>query len=199
MSAIARNAVVAVAALALASCRNFAPADPATAASVRPMPLAAIVPGRCELELQSPGLSGTFDAVVARDGDGVRLQLFPDVGGKVLDLRVGGDGVTADFAGQPYRAPAPLADAPPHLALALAAVVGELASPVAPERVAGVRRRAGATEVQLQGGSVGLPVVAQLAPDGAITAYAWRVRGFAFTLDADGSFAGPGFRGWLRR
>lgn len=190
---------LAVAAAALAGCQGFAPADPATAAAVRPMPLAVIVPGRCELELQSPGLSGTFDAVVARDGDGVRLQLFPDVGGKVLDLRVGADGVTADFAGQPYRATAPLADAPPHLALALAAVVGELASPVRPERVAGVRRRADATEVQLQGGCVGLPVVAQVAADGAITAYTWRLQGFAFSLAADGGFAGPGFRGWLRR
>lgn len=188
-----------LAALALAGCQGFAPPDAATAAAVRPMPLAALVPGRCELELQSPGLSGTFDAVIARDGDDVRLQLFPDVGGKVLDLTVGADGVTADFAGQPYRARAPLADAPPHLALALAAVVGELASPVAPDRIAGVRRRAGATEAQLQGGCVGLPVVAQLAPDGAITGYAWRLRGFAFVLGADGAFAGPGFRGWLRR
>lgn len=194
----ARRACASAVAL-LAACQGFAPADAATAASVRPMPLAAVVPGRCELELQSPGLSGTFDAVVARDGDAVRLQLFPDVGGKVLDLRVGADGVAADFAGQPYRAAPPLDGAPPHLALALAAVVGELASPVAPDRVAGARRRDGATEVELRGGVVGLPVVARLAPDGAIAAYAWRMRGFAFELTADGRFAGPGFTGWLRR
>ena len=188
-----------VSAALLVGCQGFAPADPATVAALRPMPLAAIVPGRCELELHSPGLSGTFDAVIARDGDAVRLQLFPDVGGKVLDLRVDASGIVVDFAGQPYEARAPLASAPPHLALALAALVGELASPVAAERVAGQRPRDGATEVQLQGGLVGLPVVARLGADGAITAYAWRVRGFAFGLTADGRFAGPGFDGWLRR
>lgn len=188
-----------VAALALAGCQGFAPADAATAASVRPMPLAAIVPGRCELELQSPGLAGTFDAVVARDGDGVRLQLFPEVGGKVLDLRVDAAGVVADFAGQPYRAAAPLDRAAPHLALALAAIVGELASPIAPARVVGVRSTDAGREVQLVDSASGLPAVARLAPDGAIAAIRWQLRGFALELTADGRFAAPGCQGWLRR
>jgi hypothetical protein len=182
------------------SCACWEPVDAATAARVRPMALAGIVPGRCELELATPGLAGTFDAVVARDGEAVRLQLFPEVGGKVLDLRLDASGVTADLGGVAYRAAPPLDQAAPHLALVLALAVGELGAPVTPDRVVGVCRRGGVvTEVELAAVGALPAVVATLAADGAITGYAWRLHGVGLRLGDDGRFEGPGFAGWLRR
>jgi hypothetical protein len=184
----------------LAACAGWEPCDAATAAQVRPMALAGAVPGRLELELATPGLAGTFDAVVALDGDALRLQLFPDVGGKVLDLRLDANGVTADLGGVAYRAAPPLDQAAPHLALVLALAVGELAAPVTPDRVVGVCRRGGVvTEVELAAVGALPAVVATLAADGAITGYAWRLHGVGLRFGADGRFEGPGFAGWLRR
>jgi hypothetical protein len=114
----------------LAACAGFGPPSSSTAARLQPMALAAAVPGRFELELASAGLNGTFDAVVAVDADAVRLQVFPDVGGKLVDLRVAGDAITADLGGAAYRAAPPYDVAEPSLALVLAAIVGELATPV---------------------------------------------------------------------
>lgn len=196
----ASRANAALACSLLAACAGWERPDAATAASVRPMPLAAVVPGRFELELATPGLAGTFDAVVARDGEALRLQLFPDVGGKVLDLRLDAGGVAADLAGSAYRAAPPLDRAAPHLALVLALVVGELASPVTPDRVVGVRRRgAGVVDVELAGTGALPAVVATLAADGTITGLAWQVHGVGVRFGADGRFEGPGFAGWLRR
>lgn len=90
----------------LAACAGFAPPSAVTAARLRPMALADGVPGRCELEIESPGLNGAFDAVVAVDERAVRLQVFPDVGGKLIDLRVAADAITADVGAVARRASA---------------------------------------------------------------------------------------------
>ncbi len=161
------------------------------------MPLAALVPGQFELELRSPGLSGVFDAVCAIGGDGLRLQLFPDVGGKVLDVVVGGDVITAHLAGRRYEARAPLDQAAPHPALLLAAVVAELAAPVVPARVRGERLGAGRTEVDLVPALGAGSVRATLAPSGAVAAYSFQLAGMSFVLHADGRLLGAGFDGHL--
>lgn len=161
------------------------------------MPLARrLQPGRFELELLSPGLAGTFDAVWGSDAEGLRLQLFPDVGGKVLDLRIGADSITAELPGSSYRATAPLDRAPPHLALALASVLAELAAPVDQARVLGERTQAdGRTEVLLRPALGGGTVAATLATDGTIAAYVIELGAVRLRLTADGIFAGPGLSG----
>lgn len=191
----------AVGALALlAACAGWEPADAAAAARVRPMALAADLPDRFELELATPRLAGTFDAVLVRDGETLRLQLFPDVGGKVLDLRLAADGVTADLGGVAYRAAPPLDRAAPHLALVLAMVVGELATPVTPDRVRRVQRRGDAVVAVELAGRGALPgVVAALAADGTIATYTWSLHGVDVAFGGDGSLRGPGLAGWLRR
>ena len=89
-----------------------------------------------QLELETPVLTGVFDVVGARSDAGLRLQLFPDVGGKGLDMTFCAEQSTieAEAAGVPYRAAAPLDDAEPHLALLLAALFGGLLQPVTPGR-----------------------------------------------------------------
>ena len=179
----------------LAACAGFAPPSAVTAARLRPMALADGVPGRCELEIESPGLNGAFDAVVAVDERAVRLQVFPDVGGKLIDLRVAADAITADVGGTAYRASPPYGEAEPGIALVLGAIVGELATPVTSARLLGERRRGDAIEVLLAAGRGGSPVRATLAADGRVAAMAWHDLRVPFTLRADGTFAGPGFRG----
>lgn len=182
-----------------AACTGFGPPQPATLARLQPMPLARLVPGQCELELESPALSGTFDALVAIVDGAPRLQLFPDVGGKVLDVEILADGVRAELPGSSYRATAPLAAAEPHLALVLAVVVAELLAPVTAARVLGERVDGGGErELELAPALGSGRVRVVLGGDGAIQSYRCELGWLDFTFDADGALRGRGFRGWLR-
>jgi len=184
--------------LALAGCHSFAAPRTATLARLQPMPIALPLPARFEVEITSPHLTGTFDAVLAVEPRGLQLQLFPDIGGKVLDLQLRDGAVIADLPGHHYEASAPLDRAPPHLALVLATLLAELSAPVATGRVLGERTVAGRTEVALQPGLGSGEVVARLGPDGAIEQYEFTLGWLEFTLLASGELRGQGFHGWLR-
>jgi hypothetical protein len=163
------------------------------------MPRLAQVPPRFEVEIESPQLTGVFDAVFAVGEHGFALQLFPDIGGKVFDLAVGADRIVADTPAGPYLATAPLADAPPHLALLLAAVFAELLAPVDAARVLGERPLAdGGTEVLLRPALGGGRVLARLAADGSVARYHIELGWLAFDLDADGRVAARGLSLQLR-
>jgi hypothetical protein len=178
-----------------AACAGFGPPRAETLAALAPMPLAALVPGRFELELEAPGLTGTFDAVGAVVGEGVRLQLFPDVGGKLLDVQASAAAVTADVAGHRYEATAPLDGARPHVALVLAAAVAELAAPLGSDRVLGERVVAGGVELRLRPALGAGEVRAEVGSDGVLSAYRVRLGGVQFALHADGRLVGSGFAG----
>lgn len=186
-------------AVAVAGCRGFAPPAPATLQRLRPMPLAAEVPPQFELEIESPVLTGVFDAVFAVGERGFGLQLFPDIGGKVFDLAVGQDRIVAETPAGPYLAAAPLDRAEPHLALVLAAAFAELLAPVPAARVLGERPLAdGRIEVRLQPALGSGRVVATLGPDGAIERYAIALGWLAVSLDAGGRIEARGLVVQLR-
>lgn len=183
----------------LAACASFGPPRAETLATLRPMPLAAMLPGRFELDLTSPGLTGTFDAVCGVSTNECRLQLFPDIGGKVLDLALREAGVVADFPGSRYEANAPLDRAEPHLALAFAAMLAELLAPVPAERVLGERTGAGdVTEVELRPALGSGTVVATLGEGGQVSSYRIRLGLVQVVLHDDGRFDGDGFSGRFR-
>jgi hypothetical protein len=164
------------------------------------MPLAAaLAGGRAELELETPALSGTFDVVFRADEAGLRLQLFPDVGGKVLDLFAGTDGVRAETPAGGYRAAPPYGGAAPHVALLLAPLFAELCAPVDGGRVLGERSVQSAIEVQLAPALAGGQTTARLAADGSIERYDVRLGVLEVTLASDGAFTGRGVRGRLCR
>lgn len=162
------------------------------------MPLASLLPGRFEIELSSPGLTGTFDALCAVTPAGARLQLFPDVGGKVLDLTIGADRIEADMAGSRYEAHQPLDRAEPHLALALALVVAELLAPVGADRVRGERRATDGVELSLVPALGSGTVTVMLTAAGVIRSYTMSLGWIELTVRADGCIEGRGCRGWLR-
>jgi hypothetical protein len=185
--------------LILVGCAGFGPPQAATLQRLRPMALAALLPGRFEVELDTPGLTGTFDAIAAVVDDKVRLQLFPDVGGKVLDVEFDGSAVRAELPGASYAATAPLDRAEPHLSLVLAMVVAELLAPVEPSRIRGERLAGnGISQLDLWPALGSGAVRATLGADGAIEAYAFELGWLSFTLGADGALVGRGVRGWLR-
>lgn len=200
---------LAIAALCLlAGCRSFEPATAATKAAVQPMLLAAQLPAdQFVFEIDSRHLAGVYDAlhVVDEGPDGgctERLQLFPDVGGKVLDLTVTASAITCHTPEGSYRAAAPFAAAEPHLALVLAAMLAELRSAPTPARIVGQRRASGGgsgrvTEVQLLPALGSGTVVAELAADGRIQCYRIVLGYLEFALRTDGSFQGRGFAGRL--
>ncbi|HZN39825.1 MAG TPA: hypothetical protein VFD82_13530 [Planctomycetota bacterium] len=186
-------------ALALAACQGLLPPRPETLARLRPMPLASAIRGRFELELQGPGLSGTFDAVCAVEGRCCRLQLFPDIGAKIFDLRLEEATIAADGPWGHYEAKAPLDDAAPHLALVLGVMIAELLCPVQAARVIGERPGSdGRTQVSLLPALGSGVVVATLAAEGEIETYAITLGHVAFTVQADGSLRGRGIAGQLR-
>ena len=179
-------------------CRGFRPATDATRALVKPMELAAKVPSeQFVVELESPFITGVYDALCVVDQQTLRVQLFPDVGGKVLDVTIGPLQITAEMPGSSYRANAPFAAAEPHLALGLAAMLGELRTAIR-GRVLGERVGShGAIEVQLVPALGSGTVVAELAEDGRVQCYRIGLGVLQFTLNADGSFEGRGFAGRL--
>lgn len=188
-----------VACLMFSACRNFGPASMETRGLVRAMALSERIPtDQFVLEIESPYLAGVFDVLLVLEQQTMRAQLFPDVGGKVLDLTVAPGAISATMPGKSYRAIEPLQQAEPHLALVLAAMLAELAAPVTASRVIGERVGGdGQLEVLLQPALGAGEVTAELGRDGQICRYQIRLGLLNFWLLADGSFAGRGFSGRL--
>lgn len=85
------KALCVIVGLAAAGCQGFVPPSPELASRVRdlPAPPGPYLRARVRIDIESSSLSGQFDgAILAQTGPRprVRLQAFPDLGGKVLDL-----------------------------------------------------------------------------------------------------------------
>ena len=191
-----RSRSLLLALLVFAGCRSFGPPTAGTLQRVAPMPLAGQLGGTFVLELESDQLAGVFDGVWDRSDGVLRVQLFPDIGGKVLDVTARQGGLAASTPDGDYRAPPPLADAEPHLALVLAGILAELVVPPTSARVLAERAaEGGRTEVRLRPALGGGEVTATLGAGGAVEAYRFWFGWLTFDLDGTGAFSGPGFSG----
>jgi len=132
-----------------AGCSRFSPPEETELRAIdgRPRPPGPFVRVRASVDIDGRWLSGTFEAaLVARSGEdpAARLQLFPDLGGKALDLAVRRDRVTGYFPhtgeGIDWALPG---EARAHPLLFLGLTLLERFAPVTRERVLGVRREAG--------------------------------------------------------
>ncbi len=108
-----------------------------------PPPAGPFVRIRATVDIDGRWLAGTFEAALAaRSGadPAVRLQLFPDLGGKALDLAVRRDRITGYFPqsgeGIDWALPS---EARAHPLLFIGLTLLERFSPVGPDRVLGVR------------------------------------------------------------
>jgi len=194
-----RSALLA-ALLPLTACRTLGPPPPALIRALEtapPMPEA--VRERATLRVDSPRLSGVFEAVlVARPGSAARarLQLFPDVGGKVLDLVATPRRIAGTFppTGESFEAALPPAGAAPrHLLFFMGVTLLELFTPVTPGRVRGARPDCDAWEVELEPVVAGGEVRAWIDPAGAVTRRAFRYHGVSWQETA-GRIEGGAFR-----
>jgi hypothetical protein len=130
--------------LLLAGCAGFAEPTAADLEALRaPPPPGPFVRIRATVDVDGRWLAGTFEAVaIARSGDdpAVRLQLFPDLGGKALDLAARRDRITGWFpqTGEGIDRALP-GEARAHPLVFIGITLLEQLSPVRPERVRGVR------------------------------------------------------------
>ena len=169
--------------LALGACAGFEPPDEAALARVRAaaMPVPEAGCETCDVTICSAQLSGKFTAVLASERAGrVRLQLFPDVGGKILDLWASSERIrgTIPQAGVQYDAAAG-GDPPRHVLLFFAITLLERSTPLEPARVRGVRgvpERGRAFELLLEPRVPGTEVVAEIDEHGALVARRYSYR-----------------------
>ncbi|MFK7739604.1 MAG: hypothetical protein AB8H80_04710 [Planctomycetota bacterium] len=213
--------LAAAAATQTSGCRGFDRPRAETLLELRAMPWTQeLFDSAFEIEIDGPMLAGIFDAVLARAGGGdavgaaetsaeapalaVRLQLFPDLGGKVLDVVASPLGIfaTGDASrGAPaYRAEPPLDRAEPHLALLLGALLAEVTCPPAPARVLGERRAAEGRELQLRPALAAGSVVVMLEPSGEVRRYRISIGWLQISVEADGRFevSGADLRGRIQ-
>jgi hypothetical protein len=126
----------------LAGCASFGPLSAELSGKLAAT-AAPLAPSRRRAQIDMQG-QGFFEAVLVTDGTGTRarLQLLPEVGGKLLDLAITPERIAG------YMPPAGISllhlrdahQAPPrHLLAFVAASVLEVVSPLTPERVRGER------------------------------------------------------------
>lgn len=151
------------------------------------------------LELDGAGLRGTFEARVAVRARGgardVRLQLFPDIGGKLLDVVATPAAIHGRFpqAGRAVDHDAGAAT-PPSLLLLVGLTLLELETPITAVRVLGARSRGDGWDVRLEPAMPGLSVRAWLDAAGDPVQHALGWRGAHWLVDhAARTIRGPGF------
>lgn len=141
-----------VAATALAGCGGLPAPTPRDLEFVRqiPPPPGPYVRVKAVADLESEGMSGTFDVLLlARTGPRplIRLQLLPDLGGKALDLLASPEHLSGGFppTGEEIDWELP-GDARAHPLLFIAITLLERLAPVTEDRVIG----AGGGEFELE-------------------------------------------------
>ncbi len=181
----------------LAGCTSLDPAAPELVSKLASEPSDAVYLRRvCEVELDSVGMGGTYSAVcIARSGVPAagRLQLLPQVGGKLLDLAFDGQRISGYFPAAGASLDHPRGTAPPrHLLSFLVASLLEEFTPLTPDRVLGQS----GSELHLRGALEGCSVVLELGPDSAVLARRFQLRGVSWREDLEGDwrvFRGAGF------
>jgi len=157
--------------LVAASCRGFGPPPPEVLTLLdRRAPGATARHGTAVARVESHELDGEFRALVALavGPPRARLQLLPDLGGKVLDVTARAGRVYGRHAG---AAPvnARFADsAPRHPLVFIGFTLLEHAEPLTRDRIRGSRREGDGWELDLEPAAGAGSVRVLLAPDGTV-------------------------------
>lgn len=145
---------------------------------------------RIHLNIDSPWLSGEFDGVViARYGEGVRTQLFGDLGPKMLDLSARPDRIVGYFPQTLGAVDCALpGEAAPHPLLFMGASLMENFTRVSRDRVVGIRPEGDGRWLKLRPSVNGLEVQLFVDRKGAWTKrrYRW-IYGVSWEEEWNGS------------
>ncbi len=174
-----------------AACQTWAPLDEHAAAALPTLPAAVAHDGT--VEIATPGLQGLFTArLVARCEDPplVRLQLFPDLGGKVLDLAVDRATVRGviPHAGVQVTQPIP-ALARTDLLTFVALTLRAEFTPLVAARIEGMRREGDELQLRTHDGDSGCAVVHVLRAGGIVRReLSWRGLHWSIVREAAGDW-----------
>ena len=164
----------AVALAAAAGCAGFVEPSPEVRALVRGAPRDPDGPVRCRVRVgvESPWLHGWFEGVCLAETGArprVRLQLFPDMGGKALDLLATPERIAGVLPltgeGATHAVPEP---GRPTAIYCLGASLLEHHAPLTETRLRGMRPASEGHALLLAPAVPGLRVVAVVGPDGAV-------------------------------
>lgn len=151
-----------------------------------------------EVTIRSERLTGTFAAVLASEPGGrVRLQLFPDVGGKILDLYADSTRVLGTIPQGGIRVEGPAGpDLPRHVLVFFALTLLEHSTPITRARILGVRRDGDLLLVALAPRVPGCGVEAEVRSDGTLVGRRFGFRHVSWheELGPEVRVTGPGFR-----
>lgn len=175
-------------ALVLAACQGWEPLDAAALRALPESPPAALA---CDgtVEVDTPALRGLFTArLVARceRPARVRLQLFPDLGGKVLDVALDAERVRGVIpqAGLRVDRPFTALDQPNLLVLIALTLRAEL-TPLLPGRIDGMRRKSTRLELRTREPDCGM-VVVHVFEHGGLRRRELAWRGLRWSIVCDG-------------
>lgn len=137
--------------------------------------------------IAAPRLAGTFDAALLVEPGPrgrARLQLFPDLGGKVLDVVACDERIEGviPHASQHVRADPRAERLEAHLLAFAGVTLLELATPVTRSRVLGVRRAGTGYELRLAPRAAASEVVASVDAGGRVQRIALRAAGAAWSV-----------------
>lgn len=152
-----------------AGCSGYAPPSSENLAKIKLAPAAppAVVRHRVHLSLDSRWLAGEFDGVVISEPGAARIQLFGDVGPKMIDLLARPDRITGYFPQTREGVDVALPDrAVPHPLLFLGATLLEDLAEVDVDRVLGVQEADEGWWLDLKPQIAGMRSEALRGPDG---------------------------------
>lgn len=168
-------------------CRTgFAPPSPELMQSLHRRGT-SIARGRAEpwVTLRSEHVSGEFQGVLVATRTGgrtkVRMQLFPDLGGKILDVLASSDRLWGSVPGGGLELDTPLPEVAPRGFLTFVALtLLENQDPFFDVRVKGERKTSTGHEVEFESTWPGLEVIADIDSSGLLTARHYRYRNVAW-------------------
>lgn len=192
---------IALVGLATSACTTWHAPSEAELARIRAghRPTTDVLSITSEVTIDSERLRGTFEGVLVSDPAGrIRVQLFPDLGGKILDLVADEDAIVGSIPQAEIRVEGNPREGnlPRHLLTFFAITLLEAAVPLHPDRVVDVRTEGAHLWVRVRPRVAGSEVEIAIDAEGRVIAREYRFRhvGWCERPGSVTEVVGAGFR-----